>query len=798
VIPVAEEKKTASGIPSLIDGLDFGVVLIDRDLKVLWLNNAMERLFGISRTAVQGQDVFTFFNSHIVSRIVDGEQIREQIFTSLASVTPVQTTEFRLSTPAGQPVWVEYSSQVIEHGPFKGMRLDIFQDVTIRVLLQREIDRHVGDLGTLIEGKTAELTRVNEQLRQETGERKRIEEQLSREREFSEQLLKTLPVYLLSLDNEGNVLIAGDALLHCLGQDKDQLLGKAFFSQVVVPEEKEKAFRKFRRSIESRTEVEDEVRIRTEGGNIISVDWHYRPIFREDGSIQYVLAVGTDITEQKAMLESIRTSEDLYRTLFENTLAATAILNEDLSVFRANAELEKITGYSREDLAGKRLTDLLPPEERKKLSRHITSTQESCECRVIRKDGSLRHAIIALAPMPGGKRYVASFLDITDRMQAERQLTDRNQSLSIVNQMFAAATSSQNLENNLVTLLGKALQLLTLDAGAVYLIEPGGTHARLAAQSGMPEWMTGGAQHLDIRKPPYRSIFIDGKTEFLEKKEIGLLSIAWIPFLADSQVIGAVYFMTGRKEDFSEKERMILESLSHEVGNAIHCGLLKEELAESNTLSNLYLDIMIHDINNANTVSLMYAELLAEMLDGERKEMAEKLTAGIHRSTGIISNVSTMRKIREEQAALQPISLDETISRELKGFPDVHITYAPSGLTVCADPLLSEVFANLIGNSLKFGGKTVQISISVSDLGDVAEVEVSDTGPGIPDSVKPLLFRRFERGQTKVRGKGLGLYLCRMLIERYGGKIWLEDRVPGHPEQGAAFKFHLKKEPCGE
>jgi two-component system sensor histidine kinase BarA len=157
-----------------------------------------------------------------------------------------------------------------------------------------------------------------------------------------------------------------------------------------------------------------------------------------------------------------------------------------------------------------------------------------------------------------------------------------------------------------------------------------------------------------------------------------------------------------------------------------------------------------------------------------------------------------MRKIREEQAALQPISLDETISRELKGFPDVHITYAPSGLTVCADPLLSEVFANLIGNSLKFGGKTVQISISVSDLGDIAEVEVSDTGPGIPDSVKPLLFRRFERGQTKVRGKGLGLYLCRMLIERYGGKIWLEDRVPGHPEQGAAFKFHLKKEPCGE
>jgi two-component system sensor histidine kinase BarA len=234
------------------------------------------------------------------------------------------------------------------------------------------------------------------------------------------------------------------------------------------------------------------------------------------------------------------------------------------------------------------------------------------------------------------------------------------------------------------------------------------------------------------------------------------------------------------------------------VGNALACGLLKEELAESNTLSNLYLDIMTHDINNANAVSLMYAELLVEILDGKKKEMAEKLTAGIRRSTGIISNVSTMRKIREEKTPLQPMSLDEVIEAEMKGFPSAHILYTPIGITVCADPLLSEVFANLIGNSMKFGGKDVQITISLVDAENEVEVAIADTGPGIPDSLKPLLFRRFERGQTKVRGKGLGLYLCRMLIERYGGKIWVEDQVPGHSERGAIFKFLLKKEPCQE
>jgi PAS domain S-box-containing protein len=793
---VAEEKQNIPGIPSIIEGLDFGVVLIDRDLKVLWINNAMERLFGITRSAVHGEDVFTFFNSHIASRITEGEQVREQVFSSLASGAAVPTTEFRLTSPAGQPVWVEYSSQMIEHGPFKGMRLDIFQDVTLRVRLQREIDRHVGQLGVLIEGKTAELTRVNEQLGQETGERKKVEESLVREREFNENFLEITPVFLLSLDKDGTVRIASASLLRALGYRKEELMGSNFFSLCVVSEDREQVLRGFHQAIESRREGKGEYRIRSKGGKVITVEWHYRPVHREDGSFEYLLSVGADVTERKGMMEALRLSEDLYRTIFENTLAATAILNEDMSIFRANAELEKITGYPQDVLQGKRLADLVSSVERKKLPSLATANRESCECRIIRSDGIPRETIISLAAIPGGKRYVASFLDVTDRKQAEKELAERNRSLSVINQMITAATSSRNLDNNLTTLLAKSLQLLALDAGAVYLIEEGGKSARLTSQHGMPEWMTEGAQHLNILEPPYRTIFIDGKTEFLERKEIGLISIAWIPFLANSQVIGAVNFMTGRKEGFLEGERIILEALSHEVGNAIHCGLLKEELAESNSLSNLYLDIMTHDINNANAVSLMYAELLTEMVDGEKKEMAEKLTAGIRRSTGIISNVNTMRKIREEKTALQPISLDGVIAMEIKGYPDAHITYVPFRYTVCADPLLSEVFANLIGNSLKFGGTNVLITISVTDMGGEVEVAIADTGPGIQDSVKPLLFRRFERGQTRVRGKGLGLYLCRMLIERYGGKIWIEDRVPGHPERGVVFKFLLKKEPC--
>ncbi len=64
---------------------------------------------------------------------------------------------------------------------------------------------------------------------------------------------------------------------------------------------------------------------------------------------------------------------------------------------------------------------------------------------------------------------------------------------------------------------------------------------------------------------------------------------------------------------------------------------------------------------------------------------------------------------------------------------------------------------------------------------------------GIPDEVKGKLFTRFERGMARGRGEGLGLFIVRTLVERYGGKVWADDRVPGNPEEGAAFRFTLKK-----
>jgi signal transduction histidine kinase len=68
---------------------------------------------------------------------------------------------------------------------------------------------------------------------------------------------------------------------------------------------------------------------------------------------------------------------------------------------------------------------------------------------------------------------------------------------------------------------------------------------------------------------------------------------------------------------------------------------------------------------------------------------------------------------------------------------------------------------------------------------------IDDNGPGIPDDMKERVFNRMQRGDTKASGSGLGLYLVKTLVDSYGGKVWVEDRVKGDYGKGARFMVML-------
>jgi PAS domain S-box-containing protein len=230
-----------------------------------------------------------------------------------------------------------------------------------------------------------------------------------------------------------------------------------------------------------------------------------------------------------------------------------------------------------------------------------------------------------------------------------------------------------------------------------------------------------------------------------------------------------------------------------------------EKIRDARSRSEMYLDLMGHDIKNQNMISAGNIEMAIEAL-----EQADKLDPGwkafldsalksLDSTAILIANVQKLQRTTSEGQTLQKTDVSAVLASVIDRFKastarDMYIGFhrCPNG-TVNANDLLKDVFVNLIGNAIKHSPPDRRLVIDVA-LGIVEDggkkhckVTIADNGPGIPDILKTKLFQRFAHGNTEIHGSGLGLYLVSTLLANYGGHIHVEDRVPGDHTKGAKF-----------
>lgn len=229
----------------------------------------------------------------------------------------------------------------------------------------------------------------------------------------------------------------------------------------------------------------------------------------------------------------------------------------------------------------------------------------------------------------------------------------------------------------------------------------------------------------------------------------------------------------------------------------------EEALKKEKSMANMYLDLMAHDISNLNQVAIGNLELALFKLRQEKSEdrelldLLQKSLDTMCQQTSLITNVKTLQQMKTEQLRYEEVDMGKIIAeaaRECHNVPgrDVTIDYGlPRGCLVRANRLLKAVFVNLIGNSIKHTQGPVSIWITVDSAMENGkkyyEVAVADDGPGIPEDVKAQLFKRFKSDGAKTSGHGLGLYLVKIIIEDFGGRVRVEDRVQGDYSRGAKF-----------
>ncbi|ACL16664.1 response regulator [Methanosphaerula palustris] len=404
--------------------------------------------------------------------------------------------------------------------------------------------------------------------------------------------------------------------------------------------------------------------------------------------------------------------------------------------------------------------------------------------------------------------YQVAIMKNQEAIRAEERLKVSYENLAVLNQIISLCNTTLSLDELLELTIQKILNLFGFEFGALYLINEERTCAHLrhhVETIPVEESYLDLIQTLDMGLLPNRGVLLNGipafftidQTTFYEErekiifKELGAKAYAMVPVKFGSEVLGVLALTSKNEHEFSDVEIGMFESVGREVGSAVQKALLQERVTTANDEMSLYLDIMTHDINNVITSSMGYANLLEDELTGPQYEFVQKIRTSLDQTIEIIRNVSTIRRLHEKQARLVPMDLDAVIRNQISRFSEIPFTYPGTGVMVYADDLIGQVFTNLIGNSRKFAGDEVSITIGVEEDEGVVEVTVADNGPGIPDDQKAQIFDRFQKGTTSKSGKGLGLFITWMLVEGYGGTIRADDRKDGRP--GTAIHFTLKK-----
>jgi PAS domain S-box-containing protein len=530
----------------------------------------------------------------------------------------------------------------------------------------------------------------------------------------------------------------------------------------------------------------------------------YLPLRGKTGEIPGIMGIVCDITERTRRDEALSDAAQVYRSLIGQAAEGLVLVDEDGMITEWNRGMYTITGYPAELVLGRHSTEIhrmlcVEPEAPLFLPHTGGARRE-----IVRVDGTRR--IIEEMAFPirteQGSRVGSTIRDITGQEEVRCELERKNHHLSVLHQIVGAAGSSAGFDEMLEIILNQTIHLLGLDGGGIYLIRKRSGIAHPVCEYGLTDEFRRTMTPIPVREGAYRPVYVEGRAVYEDQYDTshpghggsGFRSVARIPISTGQEVVGAIHLGSDRHPSIPGEDREILETIGRETGAIVQKGMMQQQIEDAYGRANLYLDILTHDIANAHTASLGYAELLAESLEGGDREMARRLMASIRHGVEILGNVSTiMRLQQEEEASLHAVPLDRVIESAIHHFPDADIAFEPSGLTVRADGLLPEIFVNLIGNSLKHGGEGTRVRIFAGAAGERVEIRVEDNGGGIPDEEKRDIFRRFQRGSSRASGKGLGLTIVRMLADRYAGEVDVEDRIAGAPEEGAAFVVRLQR-----
>lgn len=613
-----------------------------------------------------------------------------------------------------------------------------------------------------------------------TGQ-KQTERTLGNERDKVQSYLDLVGVMFVALNDRGEVTFINHKGCKILGYDRNDIIGKNWFDHflpVGFCDEIRTIFQKLLNGeIEPVEHFENPVLTRSGGERLIS--WHNAAVRDNQGNIIGTIGSGDDITERRRAEEILKKSEEKYRLIFESFHDVYYRSDKEGRITLISPSVHTQAGYLPEEVIGKPVIDFYAtPSEFQTFQDRLKADGmvNDYELKLRAKNGHIidtsvnARIIYDEYGQPMGVEGVLR--NISERKRDDEAIQREAAKLSAMISGMHEGVVFANAQNRIVEVNDYFLKIFNLEREAVLDKHVYEIHFGL-----VPEVLK---EHIDNFKKSPNSAQVSSEVSIREIEAILRLQPVYHNYFYDGLIINLI--------DATELVRA------------------KKEAQSANKAKSEFLANISHEIRTPMNGILGMADLALDTnLTPEQNEFLTGIKSSAQAMLALINDFLDFSKIEAKKLEFESVTfnLHEFIHETVNPFViQAHkkklelICDIPTALicNVVGDPgRLAQVINNLISNAIKFT-ETGEVILSVqedqrNDQGLTVKISVLDTGIGIPEEKREIIFDAFAQADgsmtRKFGGTGLGLSISAELVALMGGSIQVENR----PEGGSVFSF---------